>query len=76
MEPTSRDILIIQRTHTRLDQLNVCGSISTSALQHLMDNKYLKSNYFLIQKSQVEQTTSITLNEVSWAFTELINSVY
>lgn len=41
-----------------------------------MDNKYLESNYFLIQKSQVEQTTSITLNEVSWAFTELINSVY
>lgn len=76
MEPTWRDILIIHHTHTRLDQLNVCGSISTSALQHLMDNKYLESNYFLIQKSQVEQTTSITLNEVSWAFTELINSVY
>lgn len=59
-----------------LDQMNVCESISTSALHHLMDNKCHKSNYFLIQKSQVEQTTSITLNEVSWAFIALINRVY
>lgn len=29
--------------------------------------------FFPIQKSQVEQTTSIMLNEAGWAFTDLIN---
>lgn len=61
MKPILREI--IQHTLT-LDHLH-----------HLMDNQCHKSNYFQIQKSVLEQTTSFTLNEVSWALTDPINIV-